>query len=200
MSCGNGVFRRAEVRRTTTETDVGVRLDLDGTGIATVTTGLGFLDHMLISLARHARFDLDLECKGDLQVDDHHTVEDCALVLGRALLDSRGDGAGIARFGEARVPMDDALAVAAVDLGGRPFAQVDLDLRRDRLGEVACENLTHFMGSLAQAGAFNLHLDVLRGVNDHHKAEAAFKALAVALRRALRRDGGDTVPSTKGVL
>jgi imidazoleglycerol-phosphate dehydratase len=192
--------RRAEVRRTTKETDVSVTLSLDGTGEARVETGVGFLDHMLSALAKHARLDLELTCRGDLVIDDHHTAEDCALALGSALDQALGDRRGITRFGSAYAPLDEALARAVVDLSGRPFAHVELGLVREALGGLACENVTHVMQSLAIAARATLHVDVLRGVNDHHKAEAAFKALALALRQAVALDGGLGVPSTKGVL
>lgn len=187
-------------RRDTGETSVELRLNLDGTGRAEVSTGLRFLDHMLDALARHARLDLTLKCEGDLDVDDHHTVEDCAIVLGGALDELLGERRGITRFGSAYAPLDEALARVVVDLSGRPWPEVDLGLRRERIGAVACENLTHFLQTLAIEGRMALHVDVLRGTNDHHRAEAAFKALALALREALTRDGADAVPSTKGVL
>jgi imidazoleglycerol-phosphate dehydratase len=192
--------RRAEVGRTTGETEIKVALDLDGEGRAEIESGIGFLDHMLTSLAKHARFDLRLSCQGDLEIDDHHTVEDCALALGQALDQALGERRGIARFGSAYAPLDEALARAVVDLSGRPCAVVELGLVREMLGEIACENIAHFFISLATAGRLALHLDVLRGANDHHRAEAAFKATALALRQAVRADGSDQVPSTKGVL
>lgn len=187
-------------RRDTGETSVELRLNLDGTGRTEISTGLRFLDHMLDALARHARLDLTLKCEGDLDVDDHHTVEDCAIVLGGALDELLGERRGITRFGSAYAPLDEALARVVVDLSGRPWPAVDLGLRRERIGAVACENLTHFLQTLAIEGRMALHVDVLRGTNDHHRAEAAFKALALALREALTRDGADAVPSTKGVL
>jgi imidazoleglycerol-phosphate dehydratase len=192
--------RRARITRKTRETAVELELVLDGTGQATVATGIGFLDHMLTSLAKHARFDLELSCAGDLEIDDHHTAEDCALALGQALDQALGERRGIARFGSAYAPLDEALARAVVDLSGRPCAVVDLGLEREALGQLACENVPHVFTSLATTGRMALHLDVLRGANDHHRAEAAFKALALALRAAVRRDGPDEVPSTKGVL
>lgn len=192
--------RAAMVRRTTGETDIELRLTLDGTGQADVATGIGFYDHLLTALARHARFDLTLRCTGDLAVDDHHTVEDCALALGTALDQALGDRRGIRRFGSAFAPLDEALARAVVDCSGRPWAEVNLDLRRDRIGELGCENIPHAVRSLATAGRLCIHLDVLTGVNDHHRAEAAFKALALALREAVARSGFDDVPSTKGTL
>ena len=177
-----------------------LELCLDGSGTADISTGIGFLDHLLTALTRHARFDLRLRCAGDLHVDDHHTAEDCALALGAALDRALGERRGIARFGSAYAPLDEALARAVVDLSGRPFARVELGLTRDRLGTLACENVAHVLQSLAVAGRLTLHLEVLAGANDHHRAEAAFKAVALALRAAAARDGGDEVPSTKGVL
>ena len=192
--------RRARVTRKTLETALEVELSLDGAGQAEVATGIGFLDHMLGALAKHARFDLTLRCRGDLEIDDHHTVEDCALALGQALDQALGERRGIARFGSAYAPLDEALARAVVDLSGRPCAVIELDLERATLGALACENLSHFFASLATAGRMALHVDVLRGANDHHRAEAAFKAAALALRQAVRVEGPDQVPSTKGVL
>lgn len=192
--------RHAKISRKTSETSIELDLILDGTGKADIETGIGFLDHMLISLTKHARLDLILRCKGDLEVDDHHTAEDCALALGQALDQALGDRRGIKRFAHAYAPLDEALARVVIDLSGRPSAVVDLDLRRECLGELACENIVHVFTSLAMASKSALHVDVLRGENDHHKAEAAFKALALALRDAIQRDGSDQVPSTKGVL
>lgn len=191
--------RRSQRTRETAETKIELELDLDGTGRSEVRTGLPFLDHMLDALVRHARFDLHLLCEGDLDVDDHHTVEDCALELGRAFAECVGERRGIVRFGSAFAPLDEALARAVVDLCGRPTAVVDLDLRRERLGTVSTEMLDHFFRSFATEARMALHLDVLRGRNDHHRSEAAFKATALALRAAVARDG-DEVPSTKGVL
>jgi imidazoleglycerol-phosphate dehydratase len=192
--------RQAAVSRKTLETAIEAELHLEGTGRAKVATGIGFLDHMLGALAKHARFDLTLKCQGDLEVDDHHTAEDCALALGQALDQALGERRGIARFGSAYAPLDEALARAVVDLSGRSCAVVELGLRREILGGLACENVAHFFVSLATAGRMALHVDVLRGANDHHRAEAAFKAVALALREAVRADGPDQVPSTKGVL
>lgn len=191
--------RRAVVRRKTKETDIEVELDLDGTGQADVATGIGFLDHLLTALTRHAHLDLRLRCDGDLHIDDHHTAEDCALALGQALDEALGERRGVRRFGHAYAPLDEALARAVVDLSGRPFASVELGLRREALGGLACENVGHVVQSLAIASRSCIHLDVLKGVNDHHRAEAAFKALALALRHAVAVDG-DAIPSTKGVI
>lgn len=192
--------RIATVSRTTRETDVRVTINLDGQGAADVSTGLGFLDHMLSALAKHSGIDLQLSCTGDLSVDDHHTAEDCALALGEAIDKALGERRGFARFGSAYAPLDEALARAVIDISGRPCAVVNLDLRRDSIGSVACENISHVFHSLASTLRCSLHVDVLRGQNDHHKAEAAFKALALALRAAFARTGGNQVPSTKGVL
>jgi imidazoleglycerol-phosphate dehydratase len=193
-------IRRASVTRETKETKITLDLTLDGSGKAEITTGIGFLDHMLVSLTKHAGFDLRLSCQGDLAVDDHHTAEDCALALGQAIDKALGERRGIARFAHAFAPLDEALARAVVDLSGRPCAVIDLGLSREALGGLSCENVPHVFHSLATTGRMALHLDVLRGANDHHRAEAAFKALAIALRQAVRIEGPDEVPSTKGVL
>jgi imidazoleglycerol-phosphate dehydratase len=192
--------RTASVTRATRETTIRVTLDLDGTGKTDVKTGIGFLDHLLDALGRHARFDLALTCEGDLQVDDHHTAEDCALAIGEALDQALGERRGVNRFGWALAPLDEALARAVVDLSGRPFCDLALDLRRDGIGGLSCENIPHVLRSLATASRMTLHVDVLKGENDHHRAEAAFKATALALRQAVARSGFDDVPSTKGTL
>ena len=191
--------RRAEMTRKTAETEIEVTLDLDGTGAGDIVTGLGFLDHMLNALARHSGIDLTLRATGDVEVDDHHTVEDCAIVLGRCLDEALGDRAGIARFGYAYAPLDESLARVVVDLSGRPWPEVAIPFSRDRIGEVATENLVHFLRSFAIEGRMALHVDLIRGDNDHHKAESVFKALALALRAAVSV-GGSEVPSTKGSL
>lgn len=192
--------RIATVTRTTRETSIRMTLDLDGTGKTSIKTGIGFLDHLLDALARHARFDLALICEGDLQVDDHHTAEDCALALGEALDRALGERRGVNRFGWALAPLDEALARAVVDLSGRPFSDVSLALERETIGELACENVPHVLRSFATTAQLTLHVDVLKGDNDHHRAEAAFKATALALRQAVARSGFDDVPSTKGTL
>ncbi len=192
--------REAVIDRRTKETEISVRLNLDGTGAAEVATGIGFLDHLLDALAKHARFDLELSCKGDLLIDDHHTAEDCGLMLGTALQQALGPRVGIRRFGYAYAPLDEALARAVVDISGRPFADVNLGLTRERLGELSCESIPHVLSSLASTARLTLHVDVLKGENDHHRAEAAFKAVALALRTAVEVSGFDDVPSTKGSL
>ena len=192
--------RKAEKLRKTKETDITLQLNLDGGGVAEIATGIGFLDHLLTTLAKHARFDLTLRCQGDLHIDDHHTAEDCALALGAAIDQALGERAGITRFGSAYAPLDEALARAVIDLSGRPYAYVELGLAREALGGLACENIGHVLRSLATAARATLHVECLRGENDHHRAEAAFKAVALALRQAVARTGEPDVPSTKGVL
>lgn len=192
--------REAALERRTNETEIRVRLALDGDGAAKVSTGIGFLDHLLDALTKHARFNLELSCEGDLHIDDHHTAEDCGLTLGQALGQALGRRSGIRRFGYAYAPLDEALARAVVDVSGRPFARVDLGLTREKIGELSCENIAHVLTSFASAAALTLHVEVLGGENDHHRAEAAFKATALALRAAVERSGFDDVPSTKGSL
>lgn len=193
--------RTATIERTTRETSIRLSLNLDGRGDVTISTGLGFFDHMLHALAFHARFDLSLTCRGDLQVDDHHAVEDVALALGAAVDQALGDREGVRRFAHAYAPLDEALARCVVDLSGRPFAAVNLDLRWRVVGDTSSENLTHFFQSFATTMRGALHVDVLRGENDHHRAEAAFKATAMALRAAVACDDRPAgVPSTKGTL
>lgn len=191
--------RRASVRRRTRETSVEVDLSLDGTGRINATTGLPFLDHMLQAMGLCARIDLEVRAEGDLQVDDHHTVEDVALAIGRALGSALGERRGIARFADATAPLDEALVRVVIDLSGRPFPAVRLPFVRERIGTVSTENLVHFLRTFATAGAMALHVDRLFGENDHHVAEAAFKATGLALRRAIAIDG-DSVLSTKGAL
>jgi imidazoleglycerol-phosphate dehydratase len=190
--------RRATVRRATRETTVELTLDLDGSGAADVATGIGFYDHLLGSLAHHGLLDLRVRATGDLEVDDHHTVEDVALVLGSAFADALGDRAGIQRFGDATVPMDESLATAVVDVGGRPYAVVELPFRGERAGALTLQNVEHALEAFARAAGVTLHLRG-SGRNDHHLAEAAFKALGRALRAAVaedpRRQG---LASTKG--
>jgi len=192
--------RTATVTRDTRETSTTATLVLDGGGKADVKTGLGFLDHLFEALSRHSRFDLLLKCEGDLHVDDHHTAEDCALAVGQALDRALGERRGLSRFGWAYAPLDEALARAVVDLSGRSFADVSLGLEREAIGNLACENIPHVLRSLATAARLSLHVDVLKGENDHHRAEAAFKATALALRQAVACSGFDDIPSTKGTL
>jgi len=194
--------RAASLRRETKETQVSARFAIDGTGVARISTGIGFLDHLLDALARHGRFDIDVEATGDLHVDAHHTAEDVAIVLGRAFAKAVGDAAGIVRMGEATVPLDEALVQAVVDISGRPFAAVDLPFAGEMIGRLPTEMVRHVLRSFATEARITLHVRLLAGENDHHRAEAAFKALARALDAATRPDPriAGVVPSTKGVL
>lgn len=195
-------MRKAQVHRKTGETDIRVALNLDGSGRCQVETGIPFLDHMLSHVAVHGLFDLELQAQGDLQVDYHHTVEDCALALGQALDQALEDRRGIVRSGHAYVPMDEALAFVAVDLSGRPYALVQADWHTPAVGGVATSLFPHFLESLAVTARCNLHARLLYGRDDHHQAEALFKALGRALDAATRLDPrrGRAVPSTKGRL
>lgn len=186
-------------KRETKETNIDLELNLDGTGKIEIETGIGFLDHMLTALAFHSGMDLKLKCDGDLFVDDHHTAEDCALALGTAIDRALGKRTGIKRFGYAYAPLDEAMARTVIDLSGRPWPEIHLQLEREMVGQWACENIVHFFQSLAMTLKCSLHVDVLRGTNDHHRAEAAFKSCAKALKEALTQTDG-AVPSTKGVL
>ena len=192
--------RTASVSRSTKETTISCTVDLDGSGKAAVRTGLGFLDHMLSALAKHSRMDIRLECDGDLEVDDHHTAEDVALTLGEAFDKALGPRKGIARWGFALCPLDEALSRAVVDISSRPHAVVDLGFTREMIGNISTEMLTHVLHSFATAARICLHVHLVHGDNDHHKAESAFKATAVALRTAISYDAGAGTPSTKGVL
>ena len=194
--------RVGSAERTTAETSVTVRLDLDGRGTSEVATGIGFFDHLLAQLARHALLDLEVRATGDLHVDEHHTVEDVGLVIGRALDEALGERAGIRRYGDVRLPMDEALALCAIDLGGRGYA--DVEPRPDPLAgaNVWVELVPHFVEALAREGRFAVHLEVRKARSTHHLAEGAMKALARALRQAVELDprlGGEQ-PSTKETL
>jgi imidazoleglycerol-phosphate dehydratase len=194
--------RHASLVRTTTETDIGLELDLDGSGKAEIATGIGFLDHMLTALARHALFDLRLLAKGDLDVDFHHTTEDVGIVLGRAIAAALGEKRGIRRFAAALVPMDEALVEAVVDVSGRPFLAWTVAFDAPKIGSMDTELFEEFFRALAFNAQITLHLTCLAGCNAHHIAEACFKATARALRQAVEADPrlGDAVPSTKGSL
>ena len=192
--------RAATVRRKTRETDVEVRLRLDGTGEADITTGVGFYDHLLGSLAHHGLFDLTIRASGDLGVDEHHTVEDVAIVLGSAFAEALGDRAGIARFGDSSVPMDESVATAILDIGGRAYAVIDLPFKGERVGALPLQLVEHALEAFAKSAGATLHVSGT-GRNDHHLAEAAFKALGRALRLATTIDPRRTgVASTKGSL
>jgi len=194
-------MRTAEIHRTTTETDIHVRLSLDG-GAHEIATGVGFLDHMLTHVAVHGLFDIQLSARGDLHIDSHHTIEDCALALGQALSQALGDRKGITRMGSAYVPMDEALAFVALDLSGRPYTVFEAEWRAPMIGQLPTSLVGHFFESLAVTARMNLHARVLYGRDDHHQAEALFKALGRALDAATQIDPrrGGLVPSTKGTL
>jgi imidazoleglycerol-phosphate dehydratase len=193
--------RRGSVERKTRETDIHLSLVLDGEGRSRIRTGIGFLDHMLTSFATHARFDLDVRCKGDLHVDAHHSVEDVGIALGDALRQALGDKQGIVRFGHAYVPLDEALARCVVDLSGRPYLHYDVTFKARQVGTMPTELFEDFFWALADHGRLNVHLEALRGRNAHHIAETLFKATSRALAMAVAVDPRvKGVPSTKGTL
>jgi len=193
--------RKTTLNRKTRETDITVSLDLDGSGKCRIATGIPFFDHMLDGLCRHALFDVSLRARGDLAVDLHHTVEDVGLALGQAIKQALGKKAGIARFGSAAAPMDEALVLCAVDLSGRAHCTFDMELKRRKVRDFEAEHVPEFFRALSQAGAFTLHLHALAGANTHHLIEAAFKACALALSRAVaHRPRACGIPSTKGAL
>lgn len=191
-------MRTGRMSRKTKETDIQLELNLDGTGIADVNTGIGFFDHMLISFAKHAEFDLKVHADGDLYVDEHHLIEDTAIVLGKVLADALGDMAGIARFGEARIPMDEALAEVALDIGGRSYLVLNAEFSAPQVGQFSTQLVKHFFEALASNAKITIHASVY-GDNDHHKIEALFKAFAYAMKRAVKVEGKE-VKSTKGLL
>ncbi|KAL6879239.1 imidazoleglycerol-phosphate dehydratase [Trichoderma novae-zelandiae] len=219
-------IRAAALARDTKETSIQIALSIDGgelpkdadprlrdiasphasqssqSQVIAINTGIGFLDHMLHALAKHAGWSMALNCKGDTYIDDHHTAEDCCIAVGDAFAKALGSLTGVARFGYAYCPLDEALSRAVVDLSNRPYAVVDLGLKREFLGQLSTEMVPHCLQSFAQAARVTLHVDCLRGDNDHHRAESAFKALAVAIRMATTRVAGKEgeVPSTKGTL
>lgn len=194
--------RSSSVHRRTGETDITLALNLDGVGAANIVTGVGFLDHMLTLFAKHGLFDLQVAAQGDLHVDEHHTAEDVCICLGQALDHALADRAGIVRTAHSFVPMDEALALVALDLGGRPYCMVDAEFATPRVGQLGTDLVAHLFESVAVHGRLNLHARVLYGRNDHHKIEALFKAFGRALDAATRIDPrlGGAVPSTKGIL
>ena len=199
VSIAYGGERTAEVKRTTKETDIFVRLDLDGSGRCNIKTGLGFFDHMLEQIGKHGGIDLDIQVRGDLHVDEHHTIEDTALALGECILEALGDKRGIERYGYC-LPMDDCLCSVALDFGGRPWLVWDAEFNRERIGEMPTEMFLHFFKSLSDAAKMNLNIRA-EGQNEHHKIEGIFKALARSLKMAVRRDVYHyDLPSTKGML
>lgn len=216
--------RRSFVSRITNETKIQIALSLNGghvkidnsilpkkneddvasqataSQVIDIHTGVGFLDHMIHALAKHSGWSLIVECIGDLHIDDHHTTEDCGIALGQAFKEAVGAVRGVKRFGTGFAPLDEALSRAVVDLSNRPYAVIDLGLKREKIGDLSTEMIPHFLESFAEAARITLHVDCLRGFNDHHRSESAFKALAVAIRESLSSNGTQDVPSTKGVL
>ena len=200
MTASSAANRRMASRtRKTAETDITATVDIDGTGLSSISTGVVFLDHMLGSFSRHSGIDVKIECKGDLDVDDHHSVEDVALVLGSALSDALGDKKGVGRYGWAIIPMDEALAQCSIDLGGRSYCVFRAEFARPVIQGLSTEMVEHFFVSLSRTLNANIHLAVLDGKNTHHMIEALFKSLAYAMKQAVRIDGSD-IKSTKGVI
>ncbi len=195
-------MRKSEIARTTAETDIFLSLDLDGTGNGTIDTGCGFLDHMLTLFARHGRFDLTVKCKGDTDVDDHHTVEDIGICLGQALKKALGDKRGICRYGSMLLPMDESLVLTALDLSGRAHLEYALEIPTEKVGTFDTELVEEFLLALTRSAELTLHVRQLAGTNSHHIIEAAFKALGRALASAVKIDEAhkDEIPSTKGLL
>ncbi|KAI8063763.1 imidazoleglycerol phosphate dehydratase [Gongronella butleri] len=194
--------RVATVERVTNETDIKLTLNLDSKfdQKIEIDTGIGFLDHMYHALTKHAGWSLQLTCKGDTHIDDHHTTEDTAIALGMAFKQALGQPKGIRRYGSAYCPLDEALSRSVVDISGRPFADVNLEFKREMIGQLSTEMIPHVFQSFAFGAGITLHVDGLKGKNDHHIAESAFKSLAVAIKQAIERTGTNDVPSTKGVL
>lgn len=195
-------MRNAEIKRKTEETDIYLKIELDGSGISEINTGVGFLDHMLTLFAKHGYFDLTVKCKGDTYVDFHHSVEDIGISLGEAFSEALGDHRGIKRYGNIILPMDEALILCAVDLGGRSSLNFDVQIPTEKVGDFDTELCEEFMTSFSRCGKLNLHFKELAGRNSHHIIEACFKALARALRQAVEvdKDHPDVIPSTKGIL
>lgn len=191
-------MRESKVSRKTNETDIEVKINLDGSGNSDINTGIAFFDHMLNSFSKHGSFDLMIKARGDLTVDDHHTVEDVGIVLGIAISKALGEKKGIERFADARVPMDEAIATAAVDIGGRSYLAFNAIFKDPKIGGFNPQNTHHFFESLINNAGINVHMEVT-GQNDHHKAEALFKAFGIALKKAVKITGSG-VPSTKGVI
>jgi len=195
-------MRTSEVKRKTSETDITLTLNLDGAGKSAIDTGVGFLDHMLELFSRHGRFDLEIKCKGDTHVDSHHSVEDIGICLGAAFAQALGDARGICRYSDVTIPMDEALVLCAVDISGRSFLCLDVDLPDRTIGAMDTELLEEFMQAFVRKVGMTLHMRKLNGKNSHHVIEACFKALAYALRAAVKIDAENSgeIPSTKGVL
>jgi len=222
MAATGTTERKATISRLTNETKIQIAVALNGgpvtlensilkdksydatqttsSQVISVNTGIGFLDHMIHALAKHGGWSLIVECIGDLHIDDHHTTEDVGIALGMAFKEALGQVRGVKRFGTGFAPLDEALSRAVVDLSNRPYAVIELGLKREKIGDLSCEMIPHFLESFAGAAHITLHVDCLRGFNDHHRAESAFKALAIAIKESISSNGTNEVPSTKGVL
>lgn len=192
-------MRTSTKTRTTQETSISLTLNLDGNGVSNISTGIGFLDHMLTLFSFHSGIDLTIECKGDIEVDDHHTTEDIGLTLGQALLEALGDKKGVNRYGSSYVPMDETLARVVVDFSGRPYLIYDAKIEREKVGFLDTQNVKEFFKSVSNEAKMNCHMEVLYGENDHHKIEALFKAFGRAVKEACKIVSNE-IPSTKGVL
>ncbi|WP_297827836.1 imidazoleglycerol-phosphate dehydratase HisB [uncultured Methanobrevibacter sp.] len=190
--------RNANVSRKTSETDITINMDLDGTGVYEIDTGVNFFNHMLESFSKHSMIDLELKASGDLEIDDHHTIEDVGILLGEAFLQAIGDKKGIKRMAHAIVPMDDSVATVAIDISGRSYCNMKLDFRNEKIGDMSSDVVIHFFESFSSSAKLNIY-GTVEGVNDHHKAEAVFKAFAKSLKEAIKVEH-DQIPSTKGVL
>ena len=195
-------MRSAEIKRTTKETDISLKLELDGTGKSVIDSGVGFMDHMLTLFAKHGRFDLELSCRGDIEVDDHHSVEDIGICLGEAMLKALGDKKGIRRYGDCILPMDEALILSAVDISGRPLLSYDAKIRAKKVGTFDTELAEEFWAAFARAAKLTLHIRQISGRNSHHIIEGQFKSVARSMRQAVSLDPelAGEIPSTKGML
>ena len=190
--------RNTNVSRKTSETDITIKMDLDGTGKYNISTGVNFFNHMLESFSKHSMIDLDVQASGDIEIDDHHTIEDVGILLGEAFSNAIGDKKGIRRMAHAIVPMDESVATVAIDISGRSYCNMDLKFKNEKIGDMTSDIVIHFFESFASAGKLNIY-GTVEGVNDHHKAEAIFKAFAKAIKDAIKVEH-DQIPSTKGVL
>ena len=190
--------RNSDVSRKTSETDINIKMNLDGTGKYNISTGVNFFNHMLESFSKHSMIDLDVNAIGDIEIDDHHTIEDIGILLGEAFLQAIGDKRGIKRMAPAIVPMDESVATVAIDIGGRSYCNMSLDFKNDKIGDMTADVVVHFFESFAGSAKLNIY-GTVEGANDHHKAEAVFKAFAKSLKEAIKIEH-DQIPSTKGVL
>ena len=190
--------RNANVSRKTSETDINIKMNLDGTGEYNISTGVNFFNHMLESFSKHSMVDLDVQATGDIEIDDHHTIEDIGILLGEAFSEAIGDKKGIKRMAHAIVPMDESVATVAIDIGGRSYCNMNFDFKNDKIGDMTADVVVHFFESFASSAKVNIYA-VAEGANDHHKAEAIFKAFAKSLKEAIKIEH-DQIPSTKGVL